>query len=164
MHSPVLHSRHGAGVAVSALPQAEHAPERAGNAAPGGGGDDRGGRCFHYDNGILERAGRNGYGKNGFHPDFYCGAVSFEKERHEPDPCDGFKRCCEAGGAGGAYDTAGIGGSISRKKGDGLYLILYKKSFKRIEKTLAILFLFHYTTKCCDMIAMKHKVAAMENT
>jgi len=41
---------------------------------------------------------------------------------------------------------------------------MYKKREKFLKKSLAILRGLLYTTKCCDMIAKKHKVAAMENT
>jgi hypothetical protein len=41
---------------------------------------------------------------------------------------------------------------------------MYKKREKFLKKSLAILQGLLYTTKCCDMIAKKHKVAATENT
>ena len=45
-----------------------------------------------------------------------------------------------------------------------LYRKMYKKREKFLKKSLAILQGLLYTTKCCDMIAKKHKVAATENT
>ena len=45
-----------------------------------------------------------------------------------------------------------------------LYRKMYKKREKFLKKSLAILRGLLYTTKCCDMIAKKHKVAATENT
>ena len=45
-----------------------------------------------------------------------------------------------------------------------LYRKMYNKREKFLKKSLAILQGLLYTTKCCDMIAKKHKVAATENT
>lgn len=45
-----------------------------------------------------------------------------------------------------------------------LYRKMYKKREKFLKKSLAILQGLLYTTKCCDMIVKKHKVAATENT
>ena len=38
----------------------------------------------------------------------------------------------------------------------------YKKNIKTLEKKLAFWKNFHYTNKCCDMIAMKREVAVKD--